>query len=64
MVAWTRLSERARRAGGSPSAEDSVAQAVARRATELVVDSLDINALLGQVDVNAPARVDVDGLPG
>jgi len=32
---------------------DSVAQAVARRATELVVDSLDVNALLGQVDVNA-----------
>jgi hypothetical protein len=31
---------------------DSMAQAVARRATELVVDSLDINALLGQIDLN------------
>ena len=40
---------------------DSVAQAVARRATELVVDSLDVNALLGQVDVNKLLdRVDVD----
>jgi len=42
---------------------DSVAQAVARRATELVVDSLDINALLGQIDVNKLlAQVDVDKL--
>ena len=40
---------------------DSVAQAVARRATELVVDSLDINALLGQIDLNKLlAQVDVD----
>jgi len=40
---------------------DSMAQAVARRATELVVDSLDVNALLGQVDVNKLLdRVDVD----
>jgi hypothetical protein len=42
---------------------DSVAQAVARRATELVVDSLDVNALLEQVDVNKLlAQVDVDQL--
>lgn len=42
---------------------DSVAQTVARRATELVVDSLDLNALLGQIDVNKLlARVDVDRL--
>jgi len=40
---------------------DSMAQAVARRATELVVDSLDVNALLGQIDVNKLLdRVDVD----
>ena len=40
---------------------DSMAQAVARRATELVVDSLDVNALLGQVDVNKLLdRVDVN----
>lgn len=40
---------------------DAVAQAVARRATELVIDSLDVNALLGQVDVNELLdRVDVD----
>jgi hypothetical protein len=42
---------------------DSVAQAVARRATEIVVDSLDLNALLGQIDVNKLlGRVDVDRL--
>lgn len=42
---------------------DSVAQTVAQRATELVVDSLDIDALLGQIDVNKLlARVDVDRL--
>ena len=42
---------------------DSVAQTVARRATELVVDSLDINALLAQIDVNKLlAQVDVDRL--
>ena len=42
---------------------DSMAQAVARRATELVVDSLDINALLGQIDLNKLlAQVDVDKL--
>jgi hypothetical protein len=42
---------------------DSVAQTVARRATELVVDSLDLNALLGQIDVNKLlAQVDVDRL--
>jgi hypothetical protein len=42
---------------------DSVAQAVARRATEIVVDSLDINALLGQIDMNKLlAQVDVDRL--
>ena len=42
---------------------DSVAQAVARRATELVVDSLDLNALLGQIDMNKLlAQVDVDRL--
>jgi hypothetical protein len=42
---------------------DSVAQAVARRATELVVDSLDINALLEQIDLNKLiAQVDVDRL--
>ena len=42
---------------------DSVAQAVARRATEIVVDSLDINALLGQIDMNKLlAQVDVDQL--
>jgi hypothetical protein len=31
---------------------DSMAQTVARRATELVVDSLDINALIAQIDLN------------
>jgi uncharacterized RDD family membrane protein YckC len=42
---------------------DSVAQAVARRATELVVDALDVNALLGQVDVNKLIdQVDLDKL--
>ena len=42
---------------------DSVAQTVARRATELVVDSLDLNALLGQIDMNKLlAQVDVDRL--
>ena len=43
---------------------DSVAQTVARRATELVVDSLDINALLGQTTrrQQALAQVDVDRL--
>ena len=42
---------------------DSVAQTVARRATELVVDSLDINALLGQIDVDKlVAQVDVNKL--
>jgi hypothetical protein len=40
---------------------DSVAQAVARRATELVVDSLDLNALLGQIDMNKLlAQVDLN----
>jgi len=29
-----------------------MAQTVARRATELVVDSIDMNALLGQIDLN------------
>jgi hypothetical protein len=42
---------------------DSVAQTVARRATELVLDSLDINTLLGQIDVNKLlAQVDVNQL--
>ncbi len=31
---------------------ESMAQTVARNATELVVDSLDINSLLGQIDLN------------
>jgi hypothetical protein len=31
---------------------DSMAQTVAKRATELVVDSLDINALLARIDLN------------
>ena len=31
---------------------DALAQTVARRATELVVDSLDVNALLERIDVN------------
>ena len=44
---------------------DSMAQAVARRATELVVDSLDVNALLGQIDVNKLlAQVDVNDCLG
>ena len=53
---------------------DSMAQAVARRATELVVDSLDVNALLAQIDVNKLldrvdvnriiSRVDIDALLG
>ena len=42
---------------------DAVAQTVARHATELVVDSLDLDALLGQIDVNKLlARVDVNKL--
>jgi hypothetical protein len=42
------------RSAGKRLAEpvDSMAQTVARRATELVVDSLDLNALLGQIDLN------------
>src|SRR5262249_45091140 len=42
------------RSAGKRFAEpvDSMAQTVARRATELVVDSIDMNALLGQIDLN------------
>jgi len=42
------------RSAGKRFAEpvDSMAQTVARRATELVVDSIDMNALLSQIDLN------------
>jgi hypothetical protein len=42
---------------------ESMAQTVARRATELAVEALDFNALLDQIDVNRVlGRVDVDRL--
>ncbi len=42
---------------------DALAQAVAERVTELVVQALDVNGLLAKVDPNALlARVDVDAL--
>jgi hypothetical protein len=42
---------------------DSMAQTVAKRATELVVDSLDINAVLDRIDVNKLLdQVDVNRL--
>src|SRR5215469_16413054 len=53
------------RSAGKRLAEpvDSMAQTVAKRATELVVDSLDINAVLDRVDVERLlARVDVNEL--
>jgi hypothetical protein len=44
---------------------ESMAQTVARRATELVLEALDVNALLDQIDVNRVLdRVDVDNLLG
>jgi len=53
------------RSAGKRLAEpvDSMAQTVAKRATELVVDSLDINAVLDRVDVNKLLnQVDVNQL--
>lgn len=53
------------RSAGKRFAEpvESMTQLAARRATELVVDSLDVNALIGQIDLNRVLdRVDVDRL--
>jgi hypothetical protein len=53
------------RSAGKRLAEpvDSMAQTVAKRATELVVDSLDVNAVLDRIDVNKLLnQVDVNQL--
>ena len=53
------------RSAGKRLAEpvDSMAQTVAKRATELVIDSLDINAVLAQIDLNKLLnQVDVNQL--
>jgi hypothetical protein len=59
--------ERLRRSASRRFAEqiEWMAQGVAQRVIELVVDALDVNALLVRVDLNAVlARVDLNGLLG